>query len=399
MKNCPKCGQSNNDTARFCDNCGTEILEIAAVTTPLPHQAKESNMDPPRAPRRFSRYLAGFLALIVVLGGGFIVFQYLTGVATPGDISEQYMKYLKVQDYENAYSLINPELKLDKDIYIYSMKEIDNQYGKIKDYRIESENNNLLKFIPTANQQSDSLYEYIPVVIGRNERESETLVLTNVSAGEKPDWRIDLSEQIGHADIQVPPVRNIEVKVCQKTLQLDQSGRSTIAYLNKIPVPVEINAPEIVSQAFDFPGNDGSAEVTFQVSDKLQKQLEQVIDGFNKVRNQLITDSNMEYYAPYVLRDSATWIKMQELCQSMAVSDYRPQLRLKEVQYIRGYFTIDDYAQTRVLLDDTEIWEEQEVDTTASDTPATSNENTVHWTYEFEMEKDGSWKIINNYTR
>ena len=400
MKYCPECGRPNNNAARFCDNCGTDILEIVAAPDSQLNQVKDAQVPgkgPPGASRRFTRYLAGFVALIIVLGGGGLLFKYLTKVATPFDISGQYMEYLKAQDYEKAYKLINPELKLGQDIYIYSMKETDNQYGKIKDYRIEGKKDNMWQIMPE--KPGASLYENIPVVIGRNEREPTTLVLTNISAGEKPEWRIDLSEQIRQADIQVPPVPNIEVKVCKKTLQLDQSGRSTITYLNEIPVPVEISAPEIASQSFDFPRDGGSTAITLQVSDNLQKQLEQVIDGFNKASIEAGLDSNMEHYAPYILRDSEKWIKLQDVCQKLALNDHHPQLTLKEVQYVRGYFTIDNNGKNKVLMDDTEIWEKQNVNTTASNMPVPVLENTVHWTYEFELQKDSNWKIINNYTR
>jgi uncharacterized membrane protein len=41
--NCPKCGKELNDTAKFCDSCGTQV-------TSLPQQnAGQSYQEPPRA--------------------------------------------------------------------------------------------------------------------------------------------------------------------------------------------------------------------------------------------------------------------------------------------------------------------------------------------------------------
>ncbi len=36
MKHCPNCGKQNNDTARFCDECGNAFAEAEALTTREP---------------------------------------------------------------------------------------------------------------------------------------------------------------------------------------------------------------------------------------------------------------------------------------------------------------------------------------------------------------------------
>lgn len=73
---CPKCGFENRPGARFCKNCGSPIT--SQVSSPQSH---------PGAPVRKNRHLIRSISILVVLillvGGGFLIYQNMTKPESP----------------------------------------------------------------------------------------------------------------------------------------------------------------------------------------------------------------------------------------------------------------------------------------------------------------------------
>lgn len=384
MKNCPQCGRPNRDGARFCEGCGTDIGNVQPAPEPAsaPREAKPISEET----KKTLRYVIIAVVLIVLAGGGYTAWRYFTRVPTALDISQKYMDFVKATNYVEAYQLIKPDLKLDKGVYIYSMKKLDDQKGTVKEYQIESDANNIQNFLPTSNS-NESTYESIPVKIGRNQPESDQLILINIGTSDKPDWRIDLSNQTRQCTLNLPKIPKLEVKVCDNSVDVNSSGSVSITCFRDISVPVKLGGPNVVSQTIDFPNEDGS-DINLEVSSNLQKELEKVIAGYNQAYIQATQDCNVEHFEPYLVRDCDKWQELQDDLDSPNYATEPTIYALQSVEYEKGRFS-SDYDEPTVQIDDTEEWTTQ--------VEESEEQNSEQWTYELQVQDDGSWKISDYY--
>lgn len=334
--------------------------------------------------RKTMRYVAAVLILFVLAGGGLIAWNYSGGnggsVSTSGtfDTAKQYMNYLQAGNYADAYQLVKSDSSLDQDLYEYSMQKLDKQEGSIKQFTIESRDSS------SGNYSDSSGNLTISVKIERNQTERESLVLINTGTDANTDWRIDLSDKVKQSTLDLPNIPDLEITVLEDRLEPNASGSVSITYFDDVSVPVKISGSDVAAETIDFPGN--GAEITLQPSEKLVKQLEDVVGGYNQAWIDANQDCNMEHYEPYIVSDCQRWKELQNTCNSVAGKTVRPLYVLQSVEYQNAQF-LSNYSQPTAEINATEAW--------TSQTESGDSGYTHCWFYVIQLQDDGSWKIID----
>lgn len=305
---CSNCGKKNPNNAQFCENCGS-LLQTGSSTTGISRGLTVfENVKKHKTP-----LIIGIVAIIVV----YLIASTVSKPVTPIKVAEKYLDALSHRNYAKAYKYINSELNMSEKAYVYSMQEIEKKVGPLKEYRIEN-----AEFEREMGEGMASSYErsYM-VVLGRDTREMQRLVVKNISAGEKPDWRVEPIDYFSKQELEVGNFPDIKVKVCGEEVKVNSNGLCVITYFSDIPLPIEISSPSIVTKKFQYPSQNEEYNASYQASDKLKPELTKAVNGFFAAFNKVFKEHNMDILEPYVVKGSKAWSDLERAIDYGQTSD------------------------------------------------------------------------------
>lgn len=292
---CSNCGKKNPNHSQFCENCGGPLQAGSENIT----DASQGLLILENIKKHKVPLIMGITALIVV----YLFISILNKPVMPINVAEKYMNALSGQDYAKAYKYIDSELNMPEKAYVYSMQEIEKKAGPIKEYRIEN-----AEVEKKMEETLASSYERsYTVVLGRNTRDMTRLVVKNISASEKPDWRVEPFDSYNVQELELGTLPDMKLKVCGEEVKVSGDGRCIITFFHNIPLPIEISSPSIVTKTFQYPSQTEKYPLVYQASDKSKQEIQKAITDLFVALDNAKTQRNMQLLEPFIVYGSSAW--------------------------------------------------------------------------------------------
>ncbi len=303
---CSECGTKNQDGAKFCENCGTELEVEETVVPKKENTSKEVKKEPKTKTISKKQKVLGVLFIVLVVGL-FGVYKVLDSKTNPTAVANSYIEAIDNKDYKTLYEL--SEFSGDTAFIT------EENFKSVIDENFEKKKftNYIINKTPTYT--NNNLKATVSVSFaGTSTGASDTTIVLTKEKGKKflffDSWKIDDTsyllgyEVVKDFEIKVPKGSKVKydgVEISDKYIVTtnDNKKEANTVDVYKLPqvferdnVKVEAVLPYGVSLSdevnissyrtsykFEFDDDDFSDELKASIKNNLQAQMSELENG------------------------------------------------------------------------------------------------------------------------
>lgn len=343
--------------------------------------------------------------VLILLAVAVIVAALLVSRAgnSPEKVAERFMQALRSGNYAQAYKMLDLS-KCKGSLYGEEAFAgyIRQYYGNIQSYRIDFQkeyNEMQSRMSGLIGPQEARRYslanhrEFAAVVMANGRQLDLPLVLENLSASKKENWKVEPDPFVKSATVRTLPGATVTVGETSYTVNKD--GSLTLSGFLPPKATVAVAGAKPVEVSLWQGGGDVSK---FAPTDDLRRQAESTVESFNRAWVQAVRTQDVSPIKPYIAENCPVdtgWFSFkinplkatEETIRDLQSKGLTDEVELKQ-------FSVDDVyfanKPEEVVVVARETWHDVKKDKTGAVKEDRTNE--VKWEYHL-VKENGSWKI------